>query len=135
VQARLREGPRLLGWVARTDDIDAAVAASPVPLGDPIPVTRGTLSWRLTVAADGRPQLDGAAPMLIQWDLGLRPWEAMADRQCGLQRLTLGHPNALELQTILDAIGLDKLGALHIAETSTPTLSASIETPSGLVTI
>jgi hypothetical protein len=135
VQARLRESPRLIGWVVRTDDIDAAVAASPVPLGEAIAVTRGNLSWRLTVAPDGRPPMDGTAPMLIQWDNGLRPWEAMADRGCDLERLTLGHSNAQKLQHVLDAISSDELTALHVAETAATMLSASIRTPFGLAVI
>jgi hypothetical protein len=135
LQARLRESPRLIGWVARTDDIDAAVAASPVPFGDPIPVTRGTLSWRLTVAADGRPPMDGIAPMLIQWDDGLRPWEAMADRGCQLEILMLAHPSTQKLQNTLRAIGLDQPEYLHVQEAAVPILTASIQTPTGLVTL
>jgi Glyoxalase-like domain len=37
------ELPRLATWVARTDDIEAAAAASPLPLGKVEPMTRGQL--------------------------------------------------------------------------------------------
>ena len=41
LQASLREAPRLIHWVARTDDIEAAVARCPVALGPIHPMARG----------------------------------------------------------------------------------------------
>ena len=33
VQGRLKQGPHLLSWAVRVDDIEAAAEASPVPIG------------------------------------------------------------------------------------------------------
>ena len=65
--------PRLAAWVARADDLDAAVAASPEPLGPVEPMTRGDLSWRLTIPPDGSVPLGGARPLLIRWAARTRP--------------------------------------------------------------
>ena len=59
--------PRLATWVARTDDIQAAVTASQVPLGNMEPMMRGALNWLITIPQDGSLPLDGVAPTLIQW--------------------------------------------------------------------
>lgn len=46
--------PRLATWIARTDDIRTAVAASPVSLGKVEPMSRGQLSWLITIPEDFR---------------------------------------------------------------------------------
>jgi hypothetical protein len=134
-QQRLAESPRLVAWVARTSDIDAAAKASPVPLGEVIPVTRGSLSWRLSVPEDGRPPMDGVAPHLIQWDAGLRPWETMTDCGCRLEEFTLGHPEADRLSRVLGALRLDSVERLAVRDLPSPRLSAAIETPVGIMYI
>ncbi len=50
---RLALRPRALTWVVATDDLEALVATSPVDLGEIVPLSRGDLTWRLTVPADG----------------------------------------------------------------------------------
>jgi hypothetical protein len=135
VQRGLEEQPRLIAWVARTADIDALVEASPVPLGEITSVTRGSLSWRLTVPADGRPVMDGLAPHLIAWDGYLQPWDAMADAGCRLKKLTLAHPEIEKLQSVLQVLGLAGREWLTLERAVTPILSVAIETPSGVAQI
>jgi hypothetical protein len=52
MRAALAEGPHLAHWVARTTDIHAAVARVP-ELGAAVPMSRGDLTWRITVPEDG----------------------------------------------------------------------------------
>ncbi|MGZ3285364.1 MAG: VOC family protein [Xanthobacteraceae bacterium] len=49
----LEGSPRLVTWVVRTADLRQALAQVPGAQGDPVSVTRGTLSWRISVPADG----------------------------------------------------------------------------------
>src|SRR6266404_5871854 len=53
LRSRLADAPRLIHWVARTDDIDAARRACPIDPGDVHLMKRGSLSWRITIPADG----------------------------------------------------------------------------------
>lgn len=53
-QVQIRERPRLLHWVARTEDIRASVAASPVNLGMVSEASRGDLRWLITLPGDGK---------------------------------------------------------------------------------
>ena len=66
--------PRLIHWVARCDDIHAAVAAlraAGVERGEVLQAERytprGLLRWQITVRADGQRLFGGALPTLIQW--------------------------------------------------------------------
>ena len=53
MRARSPKTPQLIHWVARTDDIDADAARSPVDLGAITPMPRGDFDWRITVPDDG----------------------------------------------------------------------------------
>ena len=60
LRAEVAEAPRLIHWVARTDDIVAARRACPVYCGEIHAMARGAFEWRITIPADGR--LPGRRP-------------------------------------------------------------------------
>jgi hypothetical protein len=75
VQAALSGGPRLLAWVARSDDLDADRVRLQALRADPGPVFTaqrdtldGVLRWRITVPAGGARVAGGAVPTLIAWE-------------------------------------------------------------------
>src|SRR5437870_4722190 len=67
MRATLAEGPRLIHWVARTDDIEAARRGCPLDLGPARPMSRGSFEWRITIPNDGHLPGRGLLPTLIQW--------------------------------------------------------------------
>jgi Glyoxalase-like domain len=74
LQRTLAQGPQLVHWVARCDDITAArvaMLAGGVDCGEPLraerATPRGLLRWQISLRADGRRALGGAAPALIEW--------------------------------------------------------------------
>ena len=107
-----RQGPQVIHWVARVDDIEAARRAW-LALGlDPGPVLtasrdtpRGLLQWRITVRDDGARLFDGVLPTLIQWS-GPHPAHTLPESGLRLQGLGLAHPQAVTVRTALAAIGL-----------------------------
>ena len=124
--------PRLATWVARTDDIEAAAMASPEPLGNIEPMTRGQLNWRITIPGDGGLPLQGIAPTLIQWPPGPHPTDNMPDLGCVLVRLEGFHPAAGRLRRLLEAIGFE--GAFSVAPLGVgerPYLVAHVQTAAG----
>jgi len=133
MRARLRGGPSLISWVVRTPDIVAAVDAAAIPLGTITPVSRGALSWRLTVPDDGHMPGGGTIPHLIEWDEDLRPWESMADLGCSLAALTLADPDGDWLSDVLRSLGAEALPFVKVLEGGPPRLSAKIVTPSGRI--
>ncbi len=62
VRAEWDAGRRLRGFVARTDDLDGVLAAHGDLLGHATTVTRGALSWRFGLRADGAWPADGPCP-------------------------------------------------------------------------
>ncbi|RON50148.1 VOC family protein [Pseudomonas frederiksbergensis] len=128
--------PRLATWVARTDDIQAMNETCRNLLGDPEPMTRGTLSWQITIPADGRLPLNGSAPTLIQWAQTPHPASAMVDQGCSLVALDAFDPDPEKVQALLTAINFSGPVHLHALEaTANPYLLAHIQTPTGLKTL
>lgn len=129
---RLAPEPRLIAWVVRTSDIQAAVAAAPIPLGTVEAMTRGQLEWLISVPPDGRLYLEGIAPVLIQWPAGVHPTRTLEDRGCRLLELQGFHPAPGPLERLLAAIGFE--GRFSVAPPPpgrAPSLIARIRTPSG----
>ncbi len=125
--ARLAERPRLVAWVAATDDLEAAAAASPFPLGPIHEMTRGDLVWRITIPDDGRPVEGGAVPTLIEWPRGVHPTNRMPASGCTLERLTIRQAGPGRIAAGLAAIGLADTTVDIVG--GGPSLAASLVTP------
>lgn len=130
---RLDAVPHLATWVARTNDIQAATAASPVPLGNMEPMTRGLLNWLITIPPDGSLPLHGVAPTLIEWHNGPHPANNLQDRGCSLVRLEGFHPQADRISAMLQAIGFQGKMPVHpLPAGARPVLAAHIQTQGGV---
>lgn len=93
--------PRLTNWVARCDDLAAAVARSPAGVGVPVALQRGDYRWEMAVPGDGKLPFDGGFPALIQWHGALHPTQALPDLGVRLHRLEIAHPQAADLRAAL----------------------------------
>lgn len=129
LRRRWDEGPRLCAWVARVPGLDAALAADPALLGRPVPQTRGALSWRFALRADGQPPLGGAAPCLIEWDQGT-PAPRLPEAGCALDRLVLRHPDPARVERLLTRLGLAGVAEVLAGEAG---VLAQVRTPGGVV--
>lgn len=127
---RFAGAPRLTNWIARTVDLDAALAAAPAGMGVPIPFQRGHFSWSMAVPGTGRLPFDGAAPALIQWDGAMHPADLLPDRGCRLMSLRVEHPEAEALVAAFPALG--ELALVSFGRGPVAALRAEIETPSGV---
>ena len=131
-RARLADGPRLLTWVARCDGIEALAALSPVPLGAPRAMSRGDLTWLLTIPEDGVPPCGGIVPGLIEGPGGgSPPAEAMADGPLRLR--SLRRRADPEAEAALAALGL--ADAAPEGPTGDGPLRAVLDTPNGPVVL
>jgi glyoxalase-like protein len=122
--------PRLAAWVARTNDIEAAVARAGVPLGQIERASRGALRWRITIPADGRPPEEGVAPMLIQWETEAHPAAALPDQGCSLARLEGFHPEPDHVRSLLARLGF--AGDFTVSGRAHRGLAGHIQTSSGV---
>ncbi|EEW25126.1 VOC family protein [Rhodobacter ferrooxidans] len=122
--------PRLTNWVARCDDLAAAVAASPEGVGVPVQLSRGDYRWQMAVPADGCLPFDGCFPALIRWQGAAHPAQALPDVGVRLIRLEVAHPQADALAALLAGRLADP--RLVIVPGPQKALRASFATPHGL---
>ena len=132
MRATLAEGPALIHWAVRTRDIDADAPRSPIDLGEIIPMTRGDLCWRLTVAEDGHLPGRGLVPTLIEWPAA-HPAERLPDAGVELVTMAAEHPEPAAIREALAALGLSD--TLKVTYGRTPRLAAMLRTPRGVVTL
>ena len=124
------EGPRLIHWVARTDDLTSMAALSLEDLGLVTDAARGDLRWRITIPVDGHLPLGGIVPTLIEWN-SPHPVSKMVESPCELVSLSGMHPQPNRVRAALESIG----ARLEVTEGEIPTLTAVISSPNGLVTL
>ncbi|NJS36576.1 MAG: VOC family protein [Brachymonas sp.] len=137
LQAGIEGSPRLVHFVANTGDIrtaGAALHALGIERGPAVKANRmtanGLLEWQITVRDDGQRLFNGVLPTLIEWGQ-THPANAMPDSGISLQNLRITHPEASELATAYQAIGLQGI----TIEAGTPNIIATLQTPRGIVTL
>ena len=133
MRASLAQGPRLIHWVARCADIEAAQKISPSDHGSIYPMARAPYSWRITIPDDGHLPGDGLIPTMIEWSNARHPADAMADDHIGVVALAGAHPEPAAIRTALGSLGLAE--TLKVTYAVTPRLAAMLRTPRGTVTL
>jgi hypothetical protein len=133
MRASLAQGPRLIHWAARCDDIDAARKLSPKDYGLIYPMQRASYSWRMTIPNDGHLPGDGLIPTLIEWSGSNHPADALADDHIGVVAMAGAHPEPGAIRAGLDRLGLEE--KLKVTYAVTPRLAAMLRTPRGTVTL
>lgn len=130
MRKRLKVSPQLVSWVVRVPNLAHALAAVGETSGEAVGVTRGPLSWLISVPRDGSMPFDGAFPTLIEWPAGPHPSSGMADLGCRLGRLAIAHPQGARLSAALAAVINDP----RIAISTGPAfeIRAAISTPEGM---
>jgi hypothetical protein len=128
--------PRLACWVARTDDINELISTVSEKLGRIEPMSRGSLSWLISIPEDGSLPLGGAAPALIQWHTSAHPAASLQDQGCSLVGLDLLHPEPKRLSALLSSLCFSEPSlSVSIIESPVPALVAHIRTPQGIRSI
>lgn len=136
VQQRIAQKPRLLGWVARTENIDALSEKTGGILGSIQQMERGDFKWRISIPDDGYPVEAGLVPTLMQWDVPIHPCQRLPDQQCRFEWMEAAHPNPAKIRYLLAGLGLENT----LTITATPpysgmTMCAYIRTPNGVKTL
>jgi hypothetical protein len=134
MRARLQTRPHLIHWLVRADDLERDLAGLHYRAGPVMPMTRGTLRWRITVPPDGRPAAQGLLPSVIQWDVpgSERPAGRLPDAGIGLLGLTVRATRDVIAQRpeIVSPAPIE-----WIASDANAGLSATLQTPAGRVTL
>jgi Glyoxalase-like domain len=137
LKQKLRQQPRLVHFVVRTEDARAALRVlqqAGIDRGELValerPAVNGLLKWRISLRADGQRLFYGGLPTLIEWD-SAHPAASMSDCGLELQSLHVSHPRPADVDLAYAAIGLQGVRV----EQGTPNLKATLSTPKGVVTL
>lgn len=128
------ERPRLIHWVARSEDIQGEAGLSSEVLGEILPMERDDFRWRITVPADGQLPGSGMVPTLIQWDVPFHPAQRLPDAGCRLMKLEAFHEQPDRIRSALVTLDLSARLDIHPCAAGEPAqLVAFVRTPRGLV--
>jgi len=133
LQAQLMEKPRLISWVARTDDFEMLKERAGLDIGKARAMRRGDISWRFGFSDDGSLFENGILPHIIQWDNKEHVSRRMPENDYQLLELELNHPYPNKIKMQLDAMEFE--GKISLKKSKTPYLKAVIKTASGTVEI
>lgn len=125
---RFQGPPRILTWVVGTDSIHREIYRLNGLAGEATQVSRGNLTWDISVPSDGSMPLDGAFPTLLQWPRGTHVAASMGGRGCSIKSLKVRHPEA---QLITNWLGNRYRGTSLKVTSGSFKLEAEIETPQG----
>ena len=136
VRERIAMRPRILGWVARTTDIETLSAKTGGLLGGVYHMERADFRWRITIPDDGYPVEAGLIPALIQWDCPTHPCERLPDLGCRFEWMEAAHPNPGKVTYLLGELDVDKVMKVSPTAAYTGmTMCAYIRTPDGVKTL
>lgn len=86
MQERLEQGPALIHWVVRSDDIERDVQECPEAV-EILSLSRGDYRWRIGVPVDGHLPCGGRFATIIQWESALHPADRLPESGCRLVAL------------------------------------------------
>ncbi|MEJ2157032.1 MAG: VOC family protein [Desulfobacteraceae bacterium] len=133
IRQQIDTQPSLLTWVVNTGNINHLIQRSTFPLGKPVSISRGNLSWYFGLPDDGRLLAGGMLPYVIEWRTDTHPSANMADLGCNLDRLEIFHPYPRWLRSVLSSIGAsDIVQIFSLPKNEPPYMIAYINAPQGI---
>jgi hypothetical protein len=131
-RARIADGPRPVGWMVATPDLDATLAAARsagLDLGEPLALSRGSYSWRVAIRPDGGLVEGGTVPVAVEWHGETHPGRDLPDHGLRYAHLTLRHPEPERLRGLLAALDVD--APVHVEQADAPGLTVTLTRPDG----
>ncbi len=130
VRAAWESGRRLRGWVARSDDIHAALAGREDIFGRAVALPPAAPAFDFSLRADGALPLNGAAPCLIDRRGKARNMATIPDLGARLVDFTLEHPDPAAIAALYESLRIDHPPA--IVKGDAMRWRARIATPGGV---
>ena len=132
VRSDWTNGARLRAWVARTDDIDKALAGHDELFGGRLHF--GPLDHdKFSLLSDGSLPMDGLLPSVIDRAGRESPVDKMEDFGAQLRDFVLEHPSPAEITTLFESLGIH--GAPRVVGGPKARYFATIDTPRGIKTL
>ncbi len=129
----LRDQPKLITWVARTNNIDMICSLDEYAQSIVRSMSRGDLAWQFAFSTDGRCIADGLLPHVIEWQSDKHPTDAMLASPVQLLTLRGYAPDANDIQSVINKMGLSSIFTCDPAKDGTVKLTAEFTTPKGVI--
>lgn len=120
--------PRLTNWICQTEKLSEVLGQLPAGMGQPVNLQRGNLRWAMAVPDSGKLPFDNCAPALIEWFTTPHPAKHLIPSGVRIRHLTVRHPDADSLNSMLSAVLNDDRVSFEIGAAS---LAAEFDTPHG----
>ena len=129
----LKDQPKLITWVARTHHIEMIGSLDDYAQSSVRSMSRGDLAWQFAFSTDGRCIADGLLPHVIQWQSDKHPTDAMLASPVQLLTLRGCAPDANNIQSVINKMGLSSVFTCDSAKDGQVKLTAEFTTPKGVI--
>ncbi len=99
---KIKKSPRSLCWVLAVDNIEDAVHNCGYYPGEILQLSRGDLTWKVTVPSDGALIGNGVFPFLIEWPKNIHPSKNLSNSTVTLNKISLFHPEVNNTRNIIN---------------------------------
>ena len=129
---KIKHSPSALSWVLEVDNIENTVKKCGYNPGEVIQISRGELTWKITVPSDGSLADNGVLPTLIEWPSDQHPSKKLNNSNVSLNKLSLFHPESNKINNIIS--NLIESDLIHVSEGFTK-IELTLTTQNGKVVI
>ena len=129
---KIKHSPRALCWVLEVDNIEDTVKKCGYNPGEILQVSRGELTWKITVPSNGRLADNGVLPALIEWPSDQHPSKKLTNSKVSINELSLFHPESYKIKDIIS--NLIESDLIRISE-GLPKIELILTTQNGKILI
>ena len=98
---KIQSTPRPLCWVLKVDNIENSVKKCGYNPGEILKMSRGELTWKITVPSNGMLVENGILPYLIEWSSSQHPAKKLTNNNISMNTLSLFHPEPSKIKDII----------------------------------
>ena len=129
---KIKHFPRALCWVLEVDNIENTVKKCGYNPGEILQISRGELTWKITVPSNGRLADNGVLPALIEWPSDQHPSKKLTNSKVSISKLSLFHPEPYKIKNIIS--NLIESDLIRVSE-GLPKIELILTTQNGKVVI
>lgn len=129
---KIKHSPRALCWLLEVNDIENTVKKCGYNPGKILQISRGALTWKITVPTNGMLVENGVLPALIEWTSDQHPSKKLNHNMISMNMLTLFHPEPSRIKKII--FNLIESDMIQVFE-GVPKIEFNFNTPNGKVLI
>ena len=129
---KIKHSPRVLCWALEVDNIEDTVKKCGYNPGEILKISRGELTWKITVPSNGMLAENGVLPALIEWPTDQHPTKKLTNNKVSINKLSLFHPEPNKIKSIIS--NLIESDLIHVSE-SLPKIELILTTQNGKVVI